>query len=147
MRDPAHEHEIERGIREHLRLCLRDIGNAARSLRAGERTDVLAAEKNTPALRRQKAKQRAKEGRLPAAVRPKEAHDFASTDRQRRVTSNRMLGISKCESFGLDAHHDHPWRPRQSSQRKNGAPTTAVRMPIGTSMRAIERARTSTSTR
>ena len=84
---------------------------------------------------------------LPEPLGPSRPHHLAGSDLKVDIPSNRFCAIAEaqpaCGQYG--DFHDQPSRPRANSHRKKGAPITAVRMPIGTSMRAMVRANVSTS--
>ena len=106
-------------------------------------------EENVTAEGRQQTQHRPEERGFPRTVRPKQANDLPRAHLDVHVAADLFRAVAEAEpSCGEDGHvHDQPSRPRARSHRKNGAPMMAVRMPIGTSMRAIVRARVSTSRR
>src|SRR5690606_37893037 len=142
-----HEHDVERAVGKNSRLSLRHVCDTARNLRPWQIPKIIVAERHAPALRRKQAEKGLEERSLAASVGSEQAQHFAWRDSHGDVAPNRSFRITESKIVGRELHHDHPCRPRRSSQRKNGAPTTAVRMPIGTSMPPRDRASVSTSTR
>ena len=90
---------------------------------------------------------------LPEPLGPKQAQHLARPHRQVDVAADRLGAVAEAQRVrgqhrrAVGERHDQPSRPFASSHRKNGAPMMAVRMPIGTSMRAMVRASVSTSSR
>ena len=62
------------------------------------------------------------------------------------AAADRLARVAEAETPRLEPHAQ-PCRPRVSSHRNTGAPTNAVRMPIGVSTAAIVRASVSTRSR
>src|SRR5690242_7055829 len=96
----------------------------------------------------QHTRRNAQGGALAGSVRADERDHFAGVHGQRQVVKDRgdVAGahVAELES----THRRYSRRSRRSSQRKNGPPTNAVKMPTGISVGgSIERASKSASTR
>ena len=127
-------------------MGLRHVGDPAGDLGARQRCERPAVEQHRAALGRQQAEQRLEQRGLAGAVGPEQADDLAGADGEVDVAADRLARVAEAEAPRLEPHAQ-PCRPRASSQRKNGAPTNAVRMPSGISTAAIVRASVSTSSR
>ena len=127
-------------------MGLRHVGDAARDLGARHAGERPAIDPHRAALRRQQAEQGLEQRGLAGAVGAEQADDLAAADREVDVAADRLARVAEAESLCLEPHAQ-PWRPRASSHRNAGAPTNAVRMPIGVSTAAIVRASVSTSNR
>ena len=82
VRRASHQHEIKRRVGEKAALRLRHVGDAARDLHAGKVREIIAAERDTPALCRQQSEQRLEQRRLSAAVGAEQAKHRARLDRE-----------------------------------------------------------------
>src|SRR5690606_35292139 len=86
------------------------------------------------------------QGGLAAAVGAEQAQHLATVQAQVDALPQRPAEVADGQAAGLQAAHvARP--PRASRIRKQGAPTSAVRMPRGSSMAARVRARVSVSSR
>ncbi len=127
-------------------MRLRDIGNHPGNLDAREPCDVAPVHAELPGQRRQQTQQRLEERGLSAAIGPEQTDDLARAKGQRQRAADPLAAIADGKILRRDPH-DQPRRPLASSQTKTGAPTTAVRMPSGTSICATVRAAVSTTSR
>ena len=143
-RGAAHQHHLQRGVGEGRRMGLRDIGRMGRDLAPGEPVERRAGKQHRPAARRDQPEQGLEQRRLAGPVGAQQAEDLARPGAERDAGPDLVAGIADRQIPGLDGHA-HVRRPRPSSQRKNGAPTTAVRMPSGTSTAETVRASVSTA--
>ena len=105
-----------------------------------------AVDPHLAALGREQAEQGLEQRGLAGAVGAEQADHLAAADREVDVAADRLAGIAEAERPRLQPHAQ-PVRPRASSHRNTGAPTNAVRMPIGVSTAAMMRASVSTSRR
>ncbi|MNX51516.1 hypothetical protein D3C86_821780 [compost metagenome] len=97
-------------------------------------------------LRRELGRQCPQQRGLARAVGPQQAHDFAGAYRQRDISQDAR-GPARQRQLVCGKRHPS-LRPRASSHRKNGPPTSPVTRPIGnsagtTTVRAIQSASTS----
>ncbi len=143
----AHDDHLQHGVGELSGLSLRHVGDRTGDLGPAQAGEAAAVQPDLAGLRRDQAEQRAKQGGLARAVGSEEAQDLARADRQVDAAADGVAGIAEAEPDRLQAHQAQPVRPRASSQRKNGAPTRAVRMPKGVSTVPRLRAAVSTSSR
>ena len=125
-------------------MGLRHIGDTTCNLGPREVVEQLAFQKHSSSPRRNKPQLGLEERRLAGAVGAEQAEHRARPGRQRYSRPDLVAGIADRQVLCFD-RHAHARRPRASSQRKNGAPTTAVRMPSGTSAPEIVRASVSTA--
>lgn len=146
MRGAAHHHHVEHGVGEMGGVRLRDVSHTARDRAAAELLERLAVEPDAAALGREQAEQGLEQGGLAAAVGAEQADHLPGLEEEVGIAADRLAGIAEGEVARLEAHAQ-PCRPRASSQRNTGAPTNAVRMPIGVSTAARVRASVSTSNR
>src|SRR5690606_23106453 len=91
----------------------------------------------------QQAEEGFEQGGLARAVGTKEADDLAWANGDICVAADGMARIAEPQSPCLESH-DQTLPPRARSHRNTGAPTTAVRMPSGTSTADMVRASVST---
>src|SRR5262249_51163271 len=108
-----------------------------------------AVDEHFARLRRQQPQHGLEQGGLPGTIGSQQTHNLATINLKVDVAADAPGAIAKPQSMGGEhGHaHDQPSRPRASNNKKKGAPMKAVRMPIGTSMRAIVRAKVSTNKR
>src|SRR5262249_47623058 len=145
-RRASHQHHVEHPIGKFGDLRLRDVGHPFGDLDGFETIARQLVGENASAERLEQSQQRAEQGGLAGAVRPEQAEDFARADLERDAASDHMAAITDVEVAGCKPHVQLQLRrPRASSHRKNGAPSTAVSMPIGVSTRARLRPRVSTT--
>ena len=143
-RGPAHQDDLQGGIGEGRRVGLGHIGDPAGNFGPGEAGERLPGQEHPPALRRQQSEQRLEQRSLAGTVGAEQAEHRAGAGRERDARPDLVPRITDREITRLE-RHAHARRPRASSHRKNGAPTTAVRIPSGTSTWEIVRARVSTA--
>ena len=148
---PSHQHHVEHPVGEYGHMGLRDVGHGARELLPCRGLDRLSGNRDRAGQGAQQAEQGLEQRGLAGAVGAEQTDHLSGADIDADVASDGPAGIPDGETAGLDegcnARHDQPSRPRASSQRKNGAPSSAVRMPSGISMRAMVRASVSTSSK
>ena len=143
-RRTTHQDDLQGGVGEGRRVGLGHIGDTAGNFGPGEAGDRLPGQEHPSALRRQQSEQRLEQRRLAGPVGAEQAEHRAGAGRERDVRPDLVPRIADRQVPRLD-RHAHARRPRARSHRKNGAPTTAVRMPSGTSTAEIVRARVSTA--
>src|SRR5262249_38592253 len=145
-RGAAHAHHVEDGGGEPGYVPPRDIGQGARDRGRLELREGATVDRHRAAERRLQAEQGAEQCGLTRAVGAEQAKHLARRKRKRDVAGDEMAAITDGEVV-RDELHGQPQEPRSRarSQRKNGAPSTAVNMPSGVSTRARLRASRSTS--
>src|SRR5262245_3261653 len=149
MRGAPHHHHIDHTKGKMRGVRLRNVGDTAGNLGAGEKAHGHTVDEDLTRLSGQQAQNGLEERGLARAVGPKQADNLTGSQLDVDVPAHGLCSITKAKSARSEywSAHDQPSRPRANSHKKNGAPMTAVKIPIGTSMRAMVRAMVSTSNR
>ena len=144
-RAPHHDH-LKDSVGKGGRMALRHVAD-----HIADRSGVgpLPVHQALPARPRQDAEQAAQERGLADAVAPEDGEDLARREGEREI---REQFVSAVVGKGGMLHRNHDQSPcfsrvRFSRKAKNGAPRSAVRMPIGSSAARRLRAQISTSAR
>ena len=135
VRRAPHQGDVERGEALRQPGALRDDGDAPRHRRGADAAHVDAVDRDLATLERKHAAQDAQQRRLAAAVRADDREQFAALRIQIDAAQHRPSVVTGLEvAYGQHQSRPRAVRPcRRSSNRKNGAPTSAVITPIGTS--------------
>src|SRR5262245_18918219 len=138
MRCPAHEHHVADGKRKRRSMVLKQEAESPGSGRQGKRLNVITADLDRSTAGRQCAGDAAQEGGLSTSVRTKHLQDLAPVHVETEVTQDLGATVSEARPANpnqrLGNCHVPPVRRRRYA--KYGAPTSAVRMPIGISTAA-----------
>ena len=141
----AHQHRVAHGEAERHPVRLRDIGDAVRALARGERACVRPVDHDRAGIALLFAQDAAEQGRFADAVRSEDRKQLAGRGVECDARKHRRFLICKAEIANGKTHSVFSFRSK--SQMKNGAPITAVRMPIGISVASRFLETSSTSSR
>ncbi len=141
----AHQHHVEHVVGVSGRMRLRDVGDLARALADGDRAHVLPVHADAARPAVVEAQDASEQGRFAYAVGPEHVHQRVVGDAEAQVAQHMVAAVREAEVLDIDAHS--PCFLLVMRYRKNGAPTNAVRMPMGISELATRRATSSTMSR
>src|SRR5439155_8283316 len=141
-------HDLADGEWKERLEDLRDDGDATRDRRASDRDEIVAIKRDSARRRSQESSEDAEERRLAGAVRTHERDELAAADRETDVVQDRAPAVARAHMLRRQLGHTITWRERTRSSRKNGAPTSPVITPTGSSAGEMSvRAPRSASTR
>ena len=140
----GHEHHIDHFVVVHWRMRLGNVGDLAGALAHRKRAQILSVHQNRAAVVRGKPQDAAEQGGLAHAVGPEHVHEAPIGNGKREVVQNLAASVGEAQVRYVDAHS---FFFRVMRYRKNGAPTKAVRMPMGISAVVARRATSSTMSR
>ena len=140
----GHEHHVDHFVVVHRRVRLGNVGDLAGALAHRKRTQILPVHQNRAAIVRGKPQDAAEQGGFAHAVGPEHVHEAPIGNGERKVVQNLAASVGEAQVRYVDAHS---FFFRVMRYRKNGAPTKAVRMPMGISAVVARRATSSTMSR
>ena len=117
-------------------VVLGEYADPAGSGARGERGDRGIAEQGAPGGRADHAVEGAEQGRLAAAVQADDRAEAATVDLPGDLPQHRAAAPGGIDPVEADGGHRGSTTWRRIASTKAGTPTTAVRMPIGTSVGA-----------
>src|SRR5262249_3837998 len=142
----AHQNDSLYCEREGADMHLRNIGNDPRTLPDAIISGGFVPEPYLARLWSEETKQRLEQRGFAATVWPKQSKHFAGGERDVEAVTHGTVWITDGKSAAFDIH-DQVFCILARSQIKNGVPTTAVKMPSGSSTSAAGRASVSMSSR
>src|SRR6516165_10468 len=143
---PSHHHDVDDGEGKKGGMRLRHIAHDTREALSRPVSEILAVEADDAFERRHESQHGLEQRRLAATIGAEQAKHFARAQIEADAAADAAIAIAEAEILRRE-RHCQPRRAVASSQRKNGAPMNAVRMPIGTSIAAMVRASVSTASR
>ena len=140
----GHEYHVDHFVVVHRRVRLGNVGDLASALPHRKRAQILPVHQNRAAIVRGKPQDTAEQGGLANAVGPEHVHEAPVGNGKRKVVQDLAASVGEAQVGHIDAHS---FFFRVMRYRKNGAPTKAVRMPMGISAVVAKRATSSTMSR
>ena len=137
----GHEDEVDDLVVEDVGVCLGDVGELAGALRYAQVRDVLAVDLDRAVVARGKPEDAAEQRGLSHAVGAEDDGERGVGHLEADVVEDLVRAVGERETPDFDAHTRFPL---VMSHIKKGAPTKAVRMPMGISAVVAMRAMSST---
>ena len=137
----GHEHHVDHFVVVHRGVGLGNVGDLTGTLANRKCAQILPVHQNRAVIVRGKPQDAAEQGGLAHAVGPEHVHETPIGNREREVVQNLAGSVGEAQVGHIDAHS---FFFRVMRYRKNGAPTKAVRMPMGISAVVARRATSST---